>query len=530
MESNSAGGNPQRAMTANVNGQSSQGNNTRIDGVQDAYPWLPNNIAYVPPVDAIETVNVATNSFDAEQGTAGGAIVNVQIKSGTNAFHGDAHEFHTDNALKALNYFNPPNFKVPLNIFNQFGGALGGRIVKDKLFFFGDWESTRQTQAPAGGNPQTVPLDPVRTGDFRGLVDAKGNPITIYDPNTGGPNGANRTPISCNGVQNMICPSRIDTAAAAMVALIPEPNQPGITNNYLSGQKGSFSRDDIDGKINYVASQRSTVFGRYSFSRSDIFDPPVLGAAGGNATLGGQPGNSFSRIQVVGLGATYTFSPNLMLDANGGFTRQRINAENTDIAKDKAFGLETLKIPGTNDPANQLYWGQPAFQFGGAGGLYANLGNASTGNPFVFRDNQYVGNANLTWIRGRHQLRFGIEYNHVQLNHFQPQGGTFQTARGSFRFSGAATEQVACAGGKCTAQNAPSTLQYNSFADFLLGLPTELGKAVQNVDPIALRWSQWGWYARDQYQVTPKLTLNYGLRWEFIRWHIATMAAHAYST
>lgn len=107
MESNSAGGNPQRAMTANVNGQSSQGNNTRIDGVQDAYRWLPNNIAYVPPVDAIETVNVATNSFDAEQGAAGGAIVNVQIKSGTNAFHGDAHEFHTDNALKALNYFNP---------------------------------------------------------------------------------------------------------------------------------------------------------------------------------------------------------------------------------------------------------------------------------------------------------------------------------------------------------------------------------------------------------------------------------------
>jgi hypothetical protein len=306
---------------------------------------------------------------------------------------------------------------VPLNIFNQFGGALGGRIVKDKLFFFGDWESTRQTQAPAAGNPQTVPLDRVRTGDFRGLVDAKGNPITIYDPNTGDPNGANRTPISCNGVQNMICPNRIDPAEAAMIALIPEPNQPGVANNYLSGQKGSFSRDDVDGKINHVPSQRSTVFGRYSFSRSDIFDPPVLGAAGGNATLGGQPGNSFSRIQVVGLGGTYTFSPNLLLDANGGFTRQRINAENTDIAKDKAFGLQTLKIPGTNDPANQLYWGQPAFQFGSAGGLYANLGNASTGNPFVFRDNQYVGNANLTWIRGRHQLRSGIEYNHVQLNH-----------------------------------------------------------------------------------------------------------------
>ena len=95
MENNSAGGNPQRAMTSNVNGQSSQGNNTRIDGVPDAYPWLPNNIAYVPPTDGIETVNVATNSFDAEQGNAGGAWVNVQTKSGTNHYHGDVHELYT---------------------------------------------------------------------------------------------------------------------------------------------------------------------------------------------------------------------------------------------------------------------------------------------------------------------------------------------------------------------------------------------------------------------------------------------------
>src|SRR5437660_6641911 len=125
-ENNSAAGNPQRAMTSNVNGQSSQGNNTRIDGVQDAYPWLPANIAYVPSVDAIDAVNVTTNSFDAEQGVVGGAAVNVQIKSGTNRMHAQLHEFHTDNALSALNYFNPPSFRIPLNVFNQFGGSLGG--------------------------------------------------------------------------------------------------------------------------------------------------------------------------------------------------------------------------------------------------------------------------------------------------------------------------------------------------------------------------------------------------------------------
>src|SRR5215475_5703252 len=141
-------------------------------------------------------------------------------------------------------------------------------------------------------------------------------------------------------------------------------------------------------------------------------------------------------------------------------TRQRINAESTDITSN--FGLDTLHIPGTNGP-DPLQGGIPAFQFN----TFSNLGNPNTGNPFVFRDNQYVGNANMTWVKGKHQFRFGIENNHTQLNHFHPQGGTFQTARGSFSFTGASTE--------LTGQ--PSSSQYNSFADFLLGLPREVGKA-----------------------------------------------------
>ena len=520
-ENNSAGGNPQRAMTSNVNGQSSQGNNTRIDGVQDAYPWLPNNIAYVPPEDAVETVNVTTNSFDAEQGNAGGAAVNVQIKSGSNQFHGDVHELYTDAGLWARNYFFARNLQKPNNVFNQFGGALGGPIKKDKLFFFGDWESTRQSQAPSGGNPQTVPTGGLTYAsaeqngffDFRGLVtDKSGNPLHVYDPRTGNANGSGRSPISCNGVVDEICLSDVDPAALKMMSLIPAPNQSTTTNNYYLTQKGFFHRDSFDTKVSYLPNERMTVFGRYSYSQSTIHDPPALGAAEGNATLGGQLGYAYSRIQLVGMGGTYTFSPNLLLDVNIGYTRQRINAESTDINQD--YGLDTLKIPGTNGP-DPLDGGIPAFQF--ATNTYSNLGNPNTGNPFLFRDNQYVGNSNLSWSRGKHQLRFGIEYNHAQLNHFQPQGGSFQTARGSFRFTGAATEQVTCdpTTGKCTATDAPASLQYDSLADFLLGLPDEVGKAVQNLDPNALRWSQWAWYARDQYQVTPKITVNYGLRWEY---------------
>jgi len=509
LENNSAAGNPQRAMSSNVNGQSSQGNNTRIDGVQDAYPWLPANIAYVPSVDAIDAVNVTTNSFDAEQGMVGGAAVNVEIKSGTNKLHGQLHEFHTDNALSALNYFNPSTFRIPLNVFNQFGGSLGGPIMKNKLFFFGNWESTRQVQAPNGGNLQTVPAGGLSHAeaqtngffDFRGLItDKAGNPLHVYDPRSGAADGSGRSPISCHGAVDEICLSDLDPAALTMLSLIPETNLAGTTNNYFVSQTGFFHRDNFDGKANYVPNDRSTVFGRYSLSRSYIFDPPALGKAEGNATLGGQLGNAYSRVQVVGLGGTYAFSSTLVADVNTGFTRQRINAESTDIGSN--FGLDTLHIPGTNGPG-RLQGGIPAFQFN----TYSNLGNPNTGNPFVFRDNQYVSNANITWIKGRHQVRFGLEYNHVQMNHFQPQGGSFQTARGSFRFTGAATE---LRGGAT-----PASAQYNSFADFLLGLPDEVGKAVQNLNPNALRWSQWAWYARDQDQVTPNLTINYGLRWEY---------------
>ncbi len=537
LENNSAAGNPARAMTSNVNGQSTQGNDTRIDGILDAYPWLPNNVAYVPPEDAIATVNIATNSYDAEQGMVNGAAVNVQTKTGTNKFHGDAYEFHTDADLKAINFFEPPTFKRPTNIFNQFGGSVGGPIMKDKLFFFGDYQGTRQELAPAGGNPQTVPFGPLQYStaksagyfDFRpfqtaayGLVDKAGNPIHIYDPDTGNPDGSGRTPISCNGVVDTICLSRVDPAALTMASLIPAPTASLASldsANYLDTQKGFFHTDDYEGKGNWVPSEKSTLFGHFSTSRGDIYDPPSLGPAEGNATNGGQLGSATTRIYVIGFGGTHTFTPNILLDGNLGFTRQHLSAEAPDIAADGAYGLDTLKIPGTNnsqDPNDNRYFGIPAFQFV----TFTNLGNPNTGNPFVFRDNQYVENENLSWTKRNHQLRFGSEWDHVQMNHFQPQGGTFQTARGSFGMNGNSTQEFTCTGAPitketCTNPDPPTNLEYGSYADFLLGLPYEDGKAVQDSDPIALRWSEWAVYARDMWQATSRLNLDYGVRWEY---------------
>jgi hypothetical protein len=499
-ETNSAAGNPQRSMTSNVNGGSTQGNATRIDGATDTYTWLPANVAYVPPADAIESVNIVTNSYDAEQGAVGGAAVNVITKSGTNQFHGSAHEFHTDQALAAENYFTQVGpFRKPKNIQNQFGGAVGGPIKKNKLFFFADWETTQQRQ---NATKSFTVANPASIFDANGDVNFTGTGTTVYDPNTGNANGTGRTAFP----NDTIPANRIDPAALILLQRIAAKgfvNGGGLTavNNYVANNTAQFNRDDIDGKVNYTPTQKLMIFGKYSFSKSFIFDPPALGPAGGDATNGGQLGNAFSRIQSVGLGGSYTINSNLVLDANLGYTRQRINAQDVDISLGN-FGLTALGIPGTNGP-ELLEAGIPAFQITG----FANFGNANTGNPFLFRDNQYVFNTNLGWTKGRHDLRFGFEYDRSGINHFQPQGGTFQTARGSFQFTGNATA--------LNATGAASANQYNAMAQFLLGLPTQAGIAVQNSIPNSLRFRNLDAYARDRWIVTSKLTVTYGIRWEF---------------
>jgi hypothetical protein len=520
-ETNSLSGNPQRAINTNVNGLSNQGIGTRIDGALDSYPWLPANVAYVPPSDAIETVNITTNAFNAEQGLAGSAAVNVQIKSGTNHYHGDAHWYHTDQNFAARNYFQtdttlPQFVKKNRNNQNQFGGAIGGPILRDKLFFFTDYERVTQRQL-AGPDTRTLPTPAMLTGDFRSLP---GNPI-IYDPTTGNAQGGNKQQVSCNGVLNVLCSNRIDPAAAAMIKLLqPVIGQEFTTANGLNNWAGSgtayFNRDNADGKVNWIISPKSMIFGRYSFSKTLVFDPPLLGAANGDATNGGQLGNAPGLVQQVGLGATHTFTPSILLDWNFGFTRQRLGST-FDLTSAK--GLNDLGIPGTNnvgapgDPS--LYYGLPGFIFPtntAAPGTtipnnQANLGNAQPANPFLFRDQQYVTGANLSWIKGKHAFRGGLEWSHSQINHFQPQGGTFQQPRGSFEFNGYVTSN------NVTGAAAPNW--FNSWADFLFGLPSGTGKARALFNPNALRWSSWAWYLQDQFRATPKLTLTLGVRWEY---------------
>jgi hypothetical protein len=491
-EQNSAAGSPQRSISFNVNGVSRLQNNTKIDGSSIIYPWLPTNTAYVPTAESIQEVNIVTNSFDAEQGIAGGAAINVITKSGTNDFHGTGWVYDTNSATQARNYFQTTP-QVPKNILVQWGYAVGGPIVKNKLFFFSDLERTTQRNFARVQTFSVAPasLRPDAQGNVRFPTPAEGGSI-IYDP-ASNPNPALRTPFP----NNTVPAGRIDLAALELINRMPLPDGPGFANNFTPIGTAQFNRTNIDNKINYNAGGKFTAFGRYSISPTNIFEPSILGEAGGDALNGGQLGNADGLVQVVGGGVTYAFRPNLLMDINVGYTRQRLGAENVDIESN--FGLDVLKIPGTNGP-DRLQGGIPSFQITN----WANLGNPNTGNPFLFRDNQYITNVNFSWQKGVHSLRFGWDYQNQQLNHFQPQGGIFQTVRGTFQFNGSAT---ALPGGV-------DPTRFNSWADFLLGLPSGAGKVDQLVNPNALRMSSYALYARDRWQVTRNLTLSYGLRWE----------------
>jgi hypothetical protein len=490
-EQNSAAGSPQRSLSFNVNGVSRMQNNTKLDGASITYPWLPTNTAYVPAAEAIEEVSIVTNAFNAEQGMAGGAAINVILKSGTNLVRGTGWAYNTASKFRARNFFQTAAV-TPKDDLNQFGANLGGPIVRNKVFFFSNWERTRRVNS-SPVLTRSLATDALRRGDFSAV------PAVIYDPASNA-DPRLRTPFP----GNVIPANRIDPAALELIKRLPATNVTGANpyiNNFTASGKGEFTRDNIDAKVTLNASNKLTFFGRYSISPHEIVDPPALGDAGGDALNGGQLGFAPGRTQVAGAGMTYSLSSNMLFDANFGFTRQRLGAE---FDLENNWGLDLLKIPGTNGP-DRLQGGMPSFQVGG----WANMGNPNTGNPFRFADHQYVGAANFTWLKSSHQVRFGYDYQNQQLNHFQPQGGTFQTVRGTFVFNGNMTRLE---GGE-----APADTRYNSWADFLLGLPNRAGKVEQLRNPNALRMQTYAAYAQDTWELG-RLTLNYGLRWELYPW------------
>ncbi len=483
--------NPSRSLQYNVNGTSSSSNDVRVDGASQYNVWLPHVTAYVPALESIETVNVVTNSFDAEQGLAGGSTINVQIKSGANTVHGSAFVFHNDSALKARPYFLPAGERNPKDIFNQFGGTLGGPIRRDRLFYFASYEGTRISQFAS--RFATVPTLAMRNGD----MSESGRPI--YDPETGNPDGSGKTPFP----GNIIPKERFDPIVQKILPLIPQPNVPGVlTDNYFAGGSFQFNRNTLDTKVNWSASDKLSMYTRFSILRYDMNDPQTFGEKLGGppiSSFGGNPGHGYGGTYSITIAGTYLLRSNFVVDANFGYTRMDTNVEQPRL--DEKIGLDILGIPGTNG-SRRFEGGWPRFRID----TFTNLGINEDFMPYYRSDPQYHYVANANWIKGTHNVRFGVDIAHQSLNHTQPEfPGAFHGAQGGFRFTGGVT---AVRGG-----DAPN--QFNNFADFLLGLPNNLGRILQVPDVYTTRTWQHSLYIRDQWQATPKLTISYGTRWEY---------------
>lgn len=493
-DAHSVPSNPSRSLVFNVNGASRSSNNTRIDGVSTTNIWLPHVSAYVPALEAIETVNVVTNSFDAEQGLAGGSAINVQIKSGTNHLRGSLFEYHNNERLRARNFFTPADKEKGKFTYNQYGGTVGGPMVRDKLFFFLSYEGTKDRQN--ANKTVSVPTVALRAGDLSASV----NPI--YDPLTGNADGSNRTPFP----GNVIPSTRIDPIVKKMLPLIPLPNLrtadgsvPEL-NNYFVTAPFVFDRWTIDTKINWNATQNLNLFGRYSLLDFFTTNEPVFGdQLQGTPIAGGNPGTGQGKTHSMSVGGTYTFTSSLIMDAHVGFVRMNTGVEHSDI--DKQVGLEFLGIPGTNGP-RRFEGGFPFFNIPS----YSPYGVSETYMPYYRSDDQYQYVANVNWLKQRHNVRFGTDIYYQALNHTQPEfTGSSLGARGGFVF-GTGPTQI---------RGGPSGTNFNNWATFLLGLPTQVGRLLETEAPYTTRTWQYSLYARDQWEITPKMTLSLGTRWEY---------------
>ncbi len=489
-QTNSIAANPARSLAFNVNGSSRYGNNMRIDGVTTNGVWLPHLTTYVPALEAIENVNVATNSFDAEQGMAGGAAINLQVKSGTNQLHGSGFEYHNNNVTKAKPFFLPAGERNPKSIMNQFGGTIGGPIVKDKLFYFFSFEGTRDRQT--GTSFGSVPTAAMILGDLSGSTRP------IYDPATGITDGSGRLAFP----NNQIPRSRQDPIALKIAGLIPAPTfTDRLANNFFKGDPYAFDRNTMDLKLNWNPSSKLFLYSRYGLLNYKMDSPPIFGQLGGPMTnsASGFAGLATGKTHSLSVAGTYVFNPSFLIDGNFGFNLLDTNSE--QIRLDEKLGLDFLGIPGTNGP-RRYQGGWPNFAITSL----TTLGLPFTNWPIIWHDPawQMATNGNLT--KGSHNIRFGVDVSRQHMNRIQHElGGAGGGAPGGFSFTGGVTN----------IRNGPSPNVFNSWGDFLLGSPTRIQKMLQVPDEITTRASIYGLYLRDQWQATRRLTISMGLRWEY---------------
>jgi len=470
-----------------VNGTVAAGNSYLIDGIYNRNLWL-NTLVMVPVVDAIQEYRVLTSNYAAEYGEAAGSVTEVETKSGANQFHGDAWEFLRNDKLNANTFFNNrsgvarPSFRR-----NEFGGTVGGPIIRNKTFFFGDYQGIRLSQplTQASTIPTLAQQQMVETGNFAGLGS------TIYNPySTQTANGATTRAAFAN---NQIPTTLLDPAAVRLFKLLPAPTSAGATTNFIFNPALTQQTDQFDVRIDQNLGSSDHLFFRYAYDNSNQVSPGVIPSpANAGVPIGPYLSTAASGTttplltQSATLGYTKTLNPNTVLAAHFAVIRWRADITPLGLQYNTA---SALGIPGIN--INDKAGGLPAFTISG----YQEIGDNST-FPEDSHTATFQLDSNLTRIQGSHTIKFGLLFLRHRFNGFS----AFPT-RGTFDFNGQFTRQIG------------STSSATALADFALGATDNATRNILS-GTFGMRMWQMAPFVQDTWRVNDRLTIDLGFRWE----------------
>src|SRR5436190_7516483 len=472
-----------------ANGQRPRDNNYMLDGIDNNETWLQTVVLF-PSVDALDEFKLQTSTYSAEFGRSLGGVVNLQIKSGSNARHGSLFEFLRNDAFDANNYFNSragrpkPDFSQ-----HQFGGTSGGPIVKDQTFYFFDYQGYRVKQGAT--YLSTVPSLKMRQGDFSEL-----NRV-IYDPRTGLPFAGNVVPIS-----------RFDpTAKNILEQLIPEPNTAGavsasgqVINNYLINPTIQRQDNQIDLKVDHSLTSNNRFFTRYSFEKTHRVLPATLPHGDAGFTFGAGDGNI--KAQGLAFNDTHTFSSNWLNEFRFGWSSIKFLMTPIDYGTNIA---QTVGIPGVNLGEVTSALSQIMFNNGGM----RNLG--SNGNqPLITNQNDFQFFDNVTRVAGKHTMKAGGSITHRSREILNA-----DTIVGRFDFSQNQTSNCAGITSGCT----PLSNSGFDVASFLLGYASNASRTFFDPGTYTELRPEFAAYFQDDMRLTDRLTVNAGLRWDvYVPW------------
>jgi hypothetical protein len=467
-----------RSGSFSVNGQRSMFNNFLLDGVDNNSYGASNqgfdNQIITPPPDSVAQFSVVTNSMNAEYGRGPGATVNVATRGGTNGFHATAYEFIRNTSLNAIGYFQPTGGKKPQFNRNQFGSNFGGPILKDRLFYFVDYEGFRQVVQPVAF--ASVPLFSERAGILAVDVQDPYNG-TIYTHGTSVLSSPNISPIARQVIGFLN--SQVPLASTVTT----------LSNDYRGSSRFTDNSDKGSLRLDWQASKRDSVFLRVSDRKENGVNFPTLPLP----LDGGSNGVQRILDQQALLGYTRTINNNQVLDVRLALSHTKAGKASLSI------GNKDFPIPGLpSDPT--VAGGLPTTAISGG---FSALGRQST-NPQWQNPSLLDPKVNYSWVRGKHSLKFGYEFERVWMSvqNTDPLGGSYTFAGG---FSKCVKVVPGCA------NTAAATDTY--WADFLFGAPS--GYALASYFVAHLRQNQHAVYVQDDWKANSKLTLNIGLRWEY---------------